>query len=74
MCLVELKYNHCVSLCHVVFFVFLSFIFEFSLVVGHIQAQTGAQRFAKDSGLNNMFPGNGVQRGLIYVFSCLVGV
>ncbi len=26
------------------------------------------------SGLNDMFPGNGVQRGLRYVFSCLVGV
>ncbi len=24
--------------------------------------------------LNEMFPGNGVQRGLRYVFSCLVGV
>ncbi len=30
----------------------------------HIQAQTGAQRFAMVSGLNDMFPGNGVQRGL----------
>ncbi len=25
-------------------------------------------------GLNDMFPGNGVQQGLRYVFSCLVGV
>ncbi len=41
---------------------------------GHIQAQTGAQRFATVSWLNDMFPGNGVQRGLRYVFSCLVGV
>ncbi len=41
---------------------------------GHIQAQSGAQRFATVSGLNDMFPGNGVQRGLRYVFSCLVGV
>ncbi len=32
------------------------------------------QRFATVSGLNDMFPGNGVQRGLRYVFSCLVGV
>ncbi len=40
----------------------------------HIQAHTGAQRFAKVSGLNDMFPGNGVQQGLRYVFSCLVGV
>ncbi len=31
-------------------------------------------RFAMVSGLNDMFPGNGVQRGLKYVFSCLVGV
>ncbi len=30
--------------------------------------------FAMVSGLNDMFPGNGVQRGLRYVFSCLVGV
>ncbi len=41
---------------------------------GHIQVHTGAQRFATVSGLNDMFPGNGVQRGLRYVFSCLVGV
>ncbi len=41
---------------------------------GHVQAQTGTQRFATVSGLNDMFPGNGVQRGLRYVFSCLVGV
>ncbi len=34
---------------------------------------SGAQRFATVSGLNDMFPGN-VQRGLRYVFSCLVGV
>ncbi len=42
--------------------------------LGHVQAQTGAQRFATVSGLNDMFSGNGVQRGLRYVFSCLVGV
>ncbi len=42
--------------------------------MGHIQAHTGAQCFAMVSGLNDMFPGNGVQRGLRYVFSCLVGV
>ncbi len=42
--------------------------------LGHIQVHTGAQRFATVSGLNDMFPGNGVQRGLRYVFSCLVGV
>ncbi len=41
---------------------------------GHVQVHTGAQRFATVSGLNDMFPGNGVQRGLRYVFSCLVGV
>ncbi len=41
---------------------------------GHVQAHTGAQRFATVSGLNNMFPGNGVQWGLRYIFSCLVGV
>ncbi len=41
---------------------------------GHVQAQTAAQRFATVSGLNDMFPENGVQRGLRYVFSCLVGV
>ncbi len=29
---------------------------------GHIQAHTGAQRFATVSGLNDMFPGNCVQR------------
>ncbi len=39
--------------------------------LGHIQV---AQRFATVSGLNDMFPGNGVQRCLRYVFSCLVGV
>ncbi len=32
------------------------------------------KRFATVSGLNDMFTGNGVQRGLRYVFSCLVGV
>ncbi len=42
--------------------------------LGHVQAHTGAQRFATASGFNDMFPGNGVQRGLRYVFSCLVGV
>ncbi len=31
--------------------------------------QAQAQRFAMVSGLNDMFPGNGVQRGLRYVFS-----
>ena len=41
---------------------------------GYVQVQNGAQRFATVSGLNVMFPGNGVQRGLRYVFSCLVGV
>ncbi len=45
---------------------------------GHVQAHTGAQRFATVSGLNDMFSGyrvcNGVQQGLRYVFSCLVGV
>ncbi len=45
-----------------------------SLTWGHIQARTGAQHFALVSGLNDMFPGNGVQQGLIYVFSCLVNV
>ncbi len=42
--------------------------------LGHVQAQTDAQCFDMVSGLNDMFPGNGVQRGLRYVFSCLVGV
>ncbi len=42
--------------------------------LGHVQAHTDAQRFATVSGLNDMFPGNGVQRGLRYVFSCLMGV
>ncbi len=32
-----------------------------SAILGHIQAQTGAQHFATVSGLNNMFPGNGLQ-------------
>ncbi len=45
---------------------------------GHVQAHTGAQRFATVSGLNYMFPGNGVQLGVQtgfrYFFSCLVGV
>ncbi len=41
---------------------------------GHVQAHTIAQHFATVSGLNDMFPGNGVQKGLRYVFSCLVGV
>ncbi len=45
-----------------------------SLELGHVQAHTGAQRFATVSGLKDMFPGNGVQQGLRYVFSCLVGV
>ncbi len=35
---------------------------------------TKSQRFATVSGLNDMFPGNGVQQGLRYVLSCLVGV
>ncbi len=38
-------------------------------LLGHIQAHTSAQRFATVSGLNDMFPGNGVQRGLRYTFS-----
>ncbi len=29
---------------------------------GHVQALTGALRFATVSGLNDMFPGNGVHR------------
>ncbi len=33
-----------------------------------------AQCFATISMLNDMFPGNGVQRDLRYVCSCLVGV
>ncbi len=45
-----------------------------SQLQGHFQAHTGAQCFATVSGLNDMFPGNGVQRGLRFVFSCLVGV
>ncbi len=32
--------------------------------LGHVQVHTGAQRFAMVSGLNDMFPGNGVQQGL----------
>ncbi len=32
--------------------------------LGHVQVHTGAQRFATVSGLNDMFPGNGVQQGL----------
>ncbi len=43
-------------------------------IPGHVQAHTVAQRFAMVSGLNETFPGNGVQWGLRYVFSCLVGV
>ncbi len=40
---------------------------------GHVQAHTGAQRFATVSVLNDMFPGNGVQRGLRYfLFICIV--
>ncbi len=31
---------------------------------GHVQAQTGVQRFATVSGLNDMCPGNGVQQSL----------
>ncbi len=42
--------------------------------LGHLQAHTGAQRLATVSGLNQMFPGSGVLRGLRYIFSCLVGV
>ncbi len=45
-----------------------------SNMLGFVQAHTGAQRFATVSGLNDMFPGNGVQQGLRCVFSCLVGV
>ncbi len=36
---------------------------------GNVYTHTGAQCFATISGLNDMFPGNGVQRGLRYVFS-----
>ncbi len=43
-------------------------------VLGHVQDHTGAQHFAMVSRFNDMFPGNGVQWGLRYVFSCLVGV
>ncbi len=46
----------------------------FQQQLGHVQAHTGAQRFATVSGLNDMFPENSVQRGLRCVFSCLVGV
>ncbi len=35
--------------------------------LGHVHAQTGAQRFAMVSGLNDMFPGNGVQWALRHV-------
>ncbi len=35
---------------------------------------TFKQRFATVSGLNDMFPGNVVQRGSRYGVSCLVGV
>ncbi len=38
-------------------------------IPGHVQAHTVAQHFAMVSGLNDMFPGNGVQWGLRYVFS-----
>ncbi len=41
---------------------------------GQVQVHTCAQRFATVSRLSDMFPGNGVQRSLRYVFSCLVGV
>ncbi len=41
---------------------------------GARSSSDGAQRFATVSRLSDMFPGNGVQRGLRYVFSCLVGV
>ncbi len=34
---------------------------------GHVQAHTGAQRFAMVSALNDMFPGNRVQQGLRYI-------
>ncbi len=42
--------------------------------LGHVQTHTGAQHFVTVSGLNDMFPGNGVQQAFRYVFSCLVGV
>ncbi len=62
--------------------VFREFFHRFVIVyidniLGHVQAHTGPQRFATVLGLNDMFPGNGLQRcatGLRYVFSCLVGV
>ncbi len=38
---------------------------------GHVQAHTG---FVTVSWLNDMFPGNGVQQGLRYVFPCMMGV
>ncbi len=41
---------------------------------GQVQGHTGAQRFVTVSGLKDMFPGNGVQQCLRYVFFCLVGV
>lgn len=34
---------------------------------GQVQAQTGAQSFASVFGLNDMFPGKGVQRGLCFL-------
>ncbi len=42
--------------------------------MGHVQAHTGAKRFATVYRLNYMFPGNGVQQGLRYISSCLVDV
>ncbi len=42
--------------------------------LGHVQAHTGAKRFATVYRLNDMFPGNGVQQGLRYISSCLVDV
>ncbi|ROL40804.1 putative phospholipid-transporting ATPase IM [Anabarilius grahami] len=60
-------YRICILLCYFLYkttaFALVRSIEKFMKVPqGHVQAQTGAQRFATFSGLNDMFPGNGVQR------------
>ena len=50
------------------------FLFPALQYLGHFQSENDVHRLATLSGLNDMFPWNGVQRALMYVFSPSVGV
>lgn len=41
---------------------------------GHVQSDNGVHRFATFSGLNGMFPQNGLLQSVTYLFWCLMVV